>query len=141
MTVVRLIRDGVLSARQVCVGAPYVIREYHLCLRRPDLTDGTAPAGCRTRRNPGGCGTARGSPAKIGTVGSSGSGAGGGARYRLSRLHRHAERLRLALFAPDPSASWLDISATSKAASWRLFLIPRDGKVGRDRDTETGQNA
>ena len=27
MTVVRLIRDGVLSARQVCVGAPYVIRE------------------------------------------------------------------------------------------------------------------
>jgi excisionase family DNA binding protein len=27
MTVVRLIRDGVLPARQVCVGAPYVIRE------------------------------------------------------------------------------------------------------------------
>jgi hypothetical protein len=27
MTVVRLIRDGVLPARQVCVGAPYVIPE------------------------------------------------------------------------------------------------------------------
>src|SRR5690242_2748757 len=27
MTVVRLIRDGLLPARQVCVGAPYVIRE------------------------------------------------------------------------------------------------------------------
>ena len=27
MTVVRLIRDRVLPARQVCVGAPYVIRE------------------------------------------------------------------------------------------------------------------
>ena len=27
MTVVRLIRDGLLSARQACVGAPYVIRE------------------------------------------------------------------------------------------------------------------
>src|SRR6516162_226844 len=27
MTVIRLIRDGVLPARQVCVGAPYVIRE------------------------------------------------------------------------------------------------------------------
>jgi len=34
------------------------------------------------------------------------------ARHRLSRLHRHAERLRLALFVLDPSASWLDISAT-----------------------------
>jgi len=27
MTVVRLIRDGLLPARQACVGAPYVIRE------------------------------------------------------------------------------------------------------------------
>ena len=27
MTVVRLIRDGLLPAKQVCVGAPYVIRE------------------------------------------------------------------------------------------------------------------
>ena len=27
MTVVRLIRDGLLPARQSCVGAPYVIRE------------------------------------------------------------------------------------------------------------------
>ena len=27
MTVIRLIRDGLLPARQVCVGAPYVIRE------------------------------------------------------------------------------------------------------------------
>jgi excisionase family DNA binding protein len=26
MTVVRLIRDGLLPARQACVGAPYVIR-------------------------------------------------------------------------------------------------------------------
>jgi excisionase family DNA binding protein len=30
MTVLRLIRDGLLSARQVCVGAPYVIRENDL---------------------------------------------------------------------------------------------------------------
>jgi len=27
MTVVRLIQDGLLPARQVCAGAPYVIRE------------------------------------------------------------------------------------------------------------------
>jgi hypothetical protein len=27
MTVVRLIREGLLPARQACVGAPYVIRE------------------------------------------------------------------------------------------------------------------
>jgi excisionase family DNA binding protein len=27
MTVVRLIRDGLLPARQICVGAPYVIQE------------------------------------------------------------------------------------------------------------------
>jgi excisionase family DNA binding protein len=27
MTVVRLIRDGLLPARQACVGAPYVLRE------------------------------------------------------------------------------------------------------------------
>jgi hypothetical protein len=27
MTVVRLIREGLLPARQPCVGAPYVIRE------------------------------------------------------------------------------------------------------------------
>jgi excisionase family DNA binding protein len=27
MTVIRLIRDGLLPARQICVGAPYVIRE------------------------------------------------------------------------------------------------------------------
>ena len=27
MTVVRLIRDGLLPARQVCLGAPYVIQE------------------------------------------------------------------------------------------------------------------
>jgi excisionase family DNA binding protein len=32
MTVVRLIRDGVLPARQACVGAPYVIREADLDL-------------------------------------------------------------------------------------------------------------
>jgi excisionase family DNA binding protein len=32
MTVVRLIRDGVLPAKQVCIGAPYVIRELDLDL-------------------------------------------------------------------------------------------------------------
>lgn len=30
MTVIRLIRDGLLAARQICVGAPYVIREEDL---------------------------------------------------------------------------------------------------------------
>jgi hypothetical protein len=30
MTVIRLIRDGLLPARQICVGAPYVIREEDL---------------------------------------------------------------------------------------------------------------
>jgi len=30
MTVIRLIRDGLLPARQVCAGAPYVIREEDL---------------------------------------------------------------------------------------------------------------
>jgi len=30
MTVVRLIRDGLLPAKQVCAGAPYVIREADL---------------------------------------------------------------------------------------------------------------
>jgi hypothetical protein len=30
MTVVRLIREGLLPARQVCAGAPYVIREEDL---------------------------------------------------------------------------------------------------------------
>jgi hypothetical protein len=30
MTVVRLIKDGVLPAKQTCVGAPYVIREADL---------------------------------------------------------------------------------------------------------------
>jgi hypothetical protein len=30
MTVVRLIRDGLLPAKQACVGAPYVIREEDL---------------------------------------------------------------------------------------------------------------
>jgi hypothetical protein len=30
MTVVRLIKDGVLPAKQCCVGAPYVIREIDL---------------------------------------------------------------------------------------------------------------
>jgi excisionase family DNA binding protein len=32
MTIVRLIRDGLLPARQVCVGAPYVIQEADLDL-------------------------------------------------------------------------------------------------------------
>ncbi len=44
MTVVRLIRDGLLPARQACVGAPYVIREDDLdrpALRRA-LTNGRA---------------------------------------------------------------------------------------------------
>jgi excisionase family DNA binding protein len=35
MTVIRLIRDGLLPARQVCAGAPYVIREEDL--DRPEL--------------------------------------------------------------------------------------------------------
>jgi excisionase family DNA binding protein len=35
MTVIRLIRDGLLPARQICVGAPYVIREEDL--NRPAL--------------------------------------------------------------------------------------------------------
>ena len=30
MTVIRLVRDGLLAARQICVGAPYVIREEDL---------------------------------------------------------------------------------------------------------------
>jgi len=30
MTVTRLIKDGVLPAKQVCIGAPYVIREMDL---------------------------------------------------------------------------------------------------------------
>ena len=30
MTVVRLIKDGVLPAKQTCIGAPYVIREADL---------------------------------------------------------------------------------------------------------------
>ncbi|RWD62207.1 MAG: hypothetical protein EOS60_32080 [Mesorhizobium sp.] len=30
MTVIRLIRDGLLPARQACTGAPYVISEDHL---------------------------------------------------------------------------------------------------------------
>jgi len=33
MTVVRLIKDGVLPAKQSCIGAPYVIRETDLDLR------------------------------------------------------------------------------------------------------------
>ena len=33
MTVVRLIKDGVLPAKQTCVGAPYVIREIDLDLQ------------------------------------------------------------------------------------------------------------
>jgi excisionase family DNA binding protein len=33
MTVVRLIRDGLLPARQICPGAPYVIRESELVAR------------------------------------------------------------------------------------------------------------
>ena len=32
MTVVRLIKDGVLPAKQTCIGAPYVIRETDLDL-------------------------------------------------------------------------------------------------------------
>ena len=40
MTVVRLIRDGLLPARQICVGAPYVIHE-------DDLDRLTGPPGCR----------------------------------------------------------------------------------------------
>jgi len=32
MTVVRLIKDGVLPAKQACIGAPYVIREMDLDL-------------------------------------------------------------------------------------------------------------
>ena len=38
MTVIRLIRDGILSGRQICAGAPYVIREEDLdrsAVRRP----------------------------------------------------------------------------------------------------------
>src|SRR5262249_8174067 len=63
-----------------------VRRERHqLCLRRADLTDGTAPAGCRiTRRNSGGRAAARGSLAKTGAARSSGPGSVGGARCRLS---------------------------------------------------------
>jgi hypothetical protein len=30
MTVIRLIRDGILPGRQICAGAPYVIREEDL---------------------------------------------------------------------------------------------------------------
>ena len=42
MTVVRLIRDGLLPARQVCTGTPYLIREADLdrpALRRA-IADG-----------------------------------------------------------------------------------------------------
>jgi len=35
MTVIRLIKDGVLAAKQVCAGAPYVIRQ--LDLDRPEV--------------------------------------------------------------------------------------------------------
>jgi hypothetical protein len=49
MTVVRLIRDGVLPARQACVGAPYVIREDDL--DRPELQRGLAN-GRAVSRNP-----------------------------------------------------------------------------------------
>ena len=40
MTVVRLIRDGLLPARQVCAGAPYVIREDDLA--RPTIRQAIA---------------------------------------------------------------------------------------------------
>ena len=44
MTVVRLIKDGVLPAKQSCVGAPYVIREIDLDLQgvRRALQNGRA---------------------------------------------------------------------------------------------------
>ena len=32
MTVIRLIKDGVLPAKQICIGAPYIIREIDLDL-------------------------------------------------------------------------------------------------------------
>ena len=32
MTVIRMIKDGLLPARQICSGAPYVIREADLSL-------------------------------------------------------------------------------------------------------------
>jgi excisionase family DNA binding protein len=34
MTVVRLIKDGLLPAKQTCIGAPYVIRETASICRR-----------------------------------------------------------------------------------------------------------
>ena len=40
MTVVRLIRDGLLPARQVCARAPYVIREEDLA--RPAIRQAIA---------------------------------------------------------------------------------------------------
>jgi excisionase family DNA binding protein len=44
MTVVRLIRDGVLPAKQVCIGAPYVIRELDLDLPEVKRAIGNANA-------------------------------------------------------------------------------------------------
>ena len=32
MTVIRLIKDGIIPAKQTCIGAPYVIREIDLDL-------------------------------------------------------------------------------------------------------------
>ena len=61
---------------------PSVRREgYHLCVRRADLTDRTAPTGFR--RNPERRAAARGSPAKTGAAGSSRASAFG-AQCRLS---------------------------------------------------------
>ena len=43
MTVVRLIKDGHLPAKQACIGAPYVIRQADL--DRPEVKRAIAHAG------------------------------------------------------------------------------------------------
>jgi hypothetical protein len=43
MTVVRLIKDGHLPAKQACIGAPYVIRQADL--DRPEVKHAIAHAG------------------------------------------------------------------------------------------------
>jgi hypothetical protein len=43
MTVVRLIKDGLLPAKQACIGAPYVIRQADLDL--PEVKRAIANAG------------------------------------------------------------------------------------------------
>jgi len=43
MTVVRLIKDGLLPAKQACIGAPYVIKQANL--DRPKVKRAIAHAG------------------------------------------------------------------------------------------------